>query len=99
MEALLVQVFTKHPIILCLIYNPPNANDEYHQQLLKFLHSLSTYSCEVILMGDFNIPDVNWTLSGSHHFSHQFCEAIFDLNLIQLIDLPTHVHTWMFIRT
>ena len=44
-------------------------------------------------MGDFNIPDVNWsTLSGSHHFSNQFCEAIFNLNLIQLIDLPTHVH-------
>ena len=93
LEAILVQVFTRHLIILCLIYNPPNASDKYHQQLLEFLHSLSSYSCSVILMDDFNIPDVNWsTLTESNHFSNQFCDANFDLNLTQIIDLPIHVH-------
>ena len=42
-------------------------------------------------MGDFNVPDINWsTLVGSTHFSNQFCDVVFDLNLSQLVDSSTH---------
>ena len=42
-------------------------------------------------MGDFNVPDINWsTLVGSTHFSNQFCDLVFDLNLSQLVDSSTH---------
>ena len=58
---------------------------------LIFLQSISTNSSLVIIMGDFNVPDINWsTLVGSTHFSDQFCDLIFDLNLSQLVDSSTH---------
>ena len=42
-------------------------------------------------MGDFNVPDINWsTLVGSTQFSNHFCDLVFDLNLSQLVDSPTH---------
>ena len=44
-------------------------------------------------MGDFNVPDVNWaTLTASTSFSSQLCDLVFQSNLLQIIDCPTHIH-------
>jgi len=43
-------------------------------------------------MGDFNLPDINWlTLSGSTGLLNQFCDLVFDSNLLQLFNQPTHI--------
>lgn len=43
-------------------------------------------------MGDFNAPDVNWvSLCGHTTFSSNLCDFIFDFNLSQLVNVPTHV--------
>lgn len=43
-------------------------------------------------MGDFNYPDICWqTLSGSSNFSIALCDFVFELNLQQLVESPTHV--------
>ena len=92
LELLLIRISLHHPINICLVYNPPNASAEYTQELINFLQLLPTDSSPVILMGDFNVPDINWsTLVGSTHFSNQFCDLIFDLNLSQIVDSPTHI--------
>lgn len=45
----------------------------------------------VLIMGDFNLPDINWdSLSGSSVNSKNFCDFIFNFNLTQLIAHPTH---------
>ena len=45
----------------------------------------------VLILGDFNLPEINWsTLSGNSAASDNFCEFIFDSNLTQLVDTPTH---------
>ena len=42
-------------------------------------------------MGDFNVPDINWnTLSGSTTFSIQLCDLVFQYDLSQIVDCPTH---------
>ena len=91
LELLLVRINLHHPITIYLVYNPPNISAQYSQELINFLQLLSTDSLPVILMGDFNVPDINWsTLVGSTHFSNQFCDLVFDLDLSQLMDSPTH---------
>ena len=49
-------------------------------------------STDIIITGDFNLPDINWdTLSATSTSSSAFCDFIFDSLLTQLVDLPTHV--------
>ena len=43
---------------LCLIYHPPNANDQYNSFLLSFLISLD-FAKNVAIVGDMNLPDVD----------------------------------------
>ena len=46
-----------------------------------------------VLLGDFNFNDINWdSLHGHSPSSAKFCDIVFDLNFIQLIDEPTHIH-------
>ena len=44
-----------------------------------------------IIVGDFNLPDINWsTTSSTTEIAHKFIDLFHNLGLSQLIDLPTH---------
>ena len=44
-----------------------------------------------IILGDFNVPDINWDRLTSTSFqSSSLCDLIFKITLIQLIHHPTH---------
>ena len=44
------------------------------------------------MVGDFNCPDIDWSVfSATSHFSTLFCELIFDYQLTQCVDFPTHI--------
>ena len=46
-----------------------------------------------MILGDFDLPDINWnTLSGCSPLASAFCDLPFELNLLQLIESPTHIH-------
>ena len=65
---------------------PPNASAEYHSDLVNYLNTISAQSAPVLLLGDFN-----WsTLAGSSTALNNLCEFIFESNLVQLVDSPTH---------
>ena len=52
----------------------------------------SRYS-HLLLLGDFNFPQIDWQLtSSSHELENQFCNLLDDFSLIQLIEDPTHIH-------
>ena len=54
------------------------------------MHFVSAFD-NVIIVGDFNLPDVNWaTLTGTSSFSKAFCDFTFDFNLTQFVSGPTH---------
>ena len=41
--------------------------------------------------GDFNTPDICWSsLTGSSAFSNSLCDFVYEANLSQLINCPTH---------
>jgi len=47
--------------------------------------------CDIIALGDFNAPDIDWsTLTGTTNYSHSLCNAVYNKNLTQIIITPTH---------
>lgn len=79
-------------IIICTVYIPPNSDSDYLNSLFLYLSNLITLRDHIILVGDFNFPDINWdTLSGSSLSSKSFCDFVFQNNLSQLVHSPTHL--------
>ena len=90
-ETLIIQVGRSPTLKICLSYKPPNASVEVSDCLYTTLRKISN-SREVIILGDFNCPDVDWSsLSADSIFSSKLCELAFDKNLTQLISSPTHM--------
>ena len=93
LEVLTVQIgIAQLAIILCLVYIPPGSTVHTCEPLFNHLNELTNKYDSLLILGDFNIPDVNWnTLTATSLLSDSFCDLVFDLNLSQLIDNPTHI--------
>ena len=76
-EIITVLISTDQPFIISVAYIPPNSNDAYHDQLHNHFTNLANESKPIVLLGDFNYPDVNWaTYSGSSPKANKFCDYI-----------------------
>ena len=64
----------------------------YLNNILDHLERLITiYELPIIVLGDFNCPDICWHTLASHSSrSSALCDFIFDNNMSQLITYPTH---------
>ena len=91
MEVLSVKVtINSLNFVICLTYKPPNYTEQYDTLVLSYLRSFDD-STDLLIVEDLNLPDVYWnTYSGCTTISNTYAEMIFDLNLMQLIDSPTH---------
>lgn len=90
LDLLTISVTLEETCTVCLLYNPPNSTDAYHKSLLNYLQSLNPCG-KIIIVGDLNLPGANWdTYTGVSSFTQDFCEIAFNLNLMQLINQPTH---------
>ena len=77
--------------IVCVVYLSPFFNLTLFNDIISFLIDLSSSTKPVFIMGDFNLPDINWsTLSSSSMHSDLFCDFLYDCNLSQLVTAPTH---------
>ena len=84
-------ILTHPSIIMCTVYVPPSPNESSQLSLINYLHNLFSSSHTVIVLSDFNCPDINWDLyTSTSEFSSQLCDLVFDLELSQMIDAPTH---------
>ena len=93
LEIVCVKLNYSQPVVCCLTYIPPNSSITQYENLFNFLNSTNIGSVNLIVLGDFNTPDIDWnTLSGVSPVSRQFCDLIFDSELSQLINCPTHIH-------
>ena len=52
-EAVAIKIVYKRPIIICVLYIPPSANNNYHIQVSEFLQSLPSDK-DLLILGDFN---------------------------------------------
>ena len=73
------------------MYVPPSPDTTYFCALLDCIHPVAD-SSDVIILGDFNCPDINWaSLAASTGPSKMLCDFAFSYNLCQVVDSPTHV--------
>ena len=68
-------------------YRSPNTTNENTEKLCKIAKNMSGNS---ILIGDINLPKINWKLQTSDRKSQSFLEAAQENFLVQMIDFPTH---------
>ena len=93
LEMVIVQIcYTQECITLCALCIPPNSDLSYFQSLLSHLSHLVVSSMQVIILGDFNFPDICWTtLTAPFNISNLFCEFLFEYNIEQLITTLMHI--------
>jgi hypothetical protein len=90
LESVAVLIHLASPVVVCLVYLPPSTTPLMFSSLLTFLSTISA-DYETIVLGDFNMPDIDWgTLSGSSPLSSSLMEFMFDENLTQHVSAPTH---------
>lgn len=78
-------------LIVCCLYIPPDCSQDYFDRVLLFLKNLPLGNHNIVVTGDFNLPDINWEcMAGPGARSEQFCDVIVELNLVQLVHNPTH---------
>ena len=59
---------------------------------LSYITLLSLCSSTLVVVGDFNLPDICWaTLSGCSPSSILFCDCVLNCNLSQLVGSSTHI--------
>ena len=89
-EMITVEISLSPKLIIVCLYIPPNCSDDYQQETLRILQSLPS-DCDVILTGDLNAPDINWsTYCGNSLFSISLCNLFCSHNYIQMVTTPTH---------
>jgi len=93
LEVVCVRLNLPCPITYCIIYIPPNSSASYCDKSLDFLSDICSTSERLIILGDFNLPDIQWDLlSETTHISQNLCELVFHTGLVQFINEPTHIH-------
>ena len=79
-ESVVVEIDCGMPLIVCVLYIPPAASDLYYQHLSNELSALP-FNSDLMVLGDFNFPDIDWDLlCGESRHSTDFCELILDRN-------------------
>ena len=93
LEVLSIKILNrKQPIILCCVYNPPISEIQYFNSLISYFTTLANTDDSFVLLGDFNLPDISWSsLSGTSTNTNFFCDFVFQYNLFQMIESPTHI--------
>ena len=87
---------SRDPFIFAVMYRSPSLTAEDNDKLNRQVNSLlSQYSQKnVIITGDFNYPDINWTketcLTRETHCAYKFFETVQENFTLQLIKEPTH---------
>ena len=77
--------------LVFVVYLPPNIDIILLKETISFIKQYYSSNRNVIIIGDFNLPDINWlSLVGSTNVSNIFCDFVFECDLSQLVTVPTH---------
>ena len=60
-EVVSVNLLVQHSVKLYLVYNPPNSGKIYQQKLVSFLSDIMQSYNNIVILGDFNALDIDWS--------------------------------------
>ena len=91
-EVITVRIDVGQITTVCTVYVPPSACYNYQVYLLMYLNNMVSTSECVLIVIDFYLLDISGpSLTGTSPSSNYLCELIFDLNLMQHVNSPTHL--------
>ena len=77
------------------VYRSPNSTAENNSQMLNLLKSMTENKSQVLIMGDFNLPKIDWTTyqikSDTESKETQFLECVRDCYLYPKCTEPTRI--------
>ena len=91
-ESVWIVIKTRENInrLYACIYRSPNSVNENNVKLLENIEWAKNHYSELILVGDYNLPQINWDLEQtSSEYSNMFLECIRDNGIEQMIAEPT----------
>ena len=89
-----VKLSSKEKLLVGVCYRPPASSVEYNEGLnLLLKQTPSTRTKHILVMGDFNYPQIDWdtgSVDGSEGSSQErFFDAVNDLFWLQCVNFPT----------
>jgi hypothetical protein len=81
-------MFLVNDIVFYLIYRSPNAPPQIMNDLESLVRGVKK---NAILVGDFNLPDIDWEMGTGSARTASFLEAVDDVMLTQMVDFSTQV--------
>ena len=79
--------------VIAVLYNPPLmiVFRVPNIDLITLLQLLRDHDKHFVICGNFNVPNRHWdSLSSPLSDDMDFCDSLFEQNLKQLVDMPTH---------
>ena len=81
-------------LLVGTVYRSPNSTEENNTALNKLISNITTRRSQVLMMGDFNLPEINWddlTAPGrGDNKANTFLNTIRDTFMFQHVKSPTH---------
>jgi len=85
----------QYPNYTTCIYRPPSTNNSVLDQLYGVLYTLTSSRCNIVLCGDFNVPNIDWNAlcpTSSSVTATTLCNIASDNYLSQVVLSPIHGH-------
>ena len=81
--------------IVC-IYRKARALDTEKRQLINFLTQIILNSPDILIVGDFNAPEINWKIESAppNSFGDSLVAFLHERALIQRVNLTKHTGRW-----
>ena len=77
----------KNDINIVLVYRSPNSSRSNTEKLCEIVKNIGNNS---VIIGDINLPGINWEECRADHKGKLFLEAALESGLQQLVRTPTH---------
>ena len=76
-------------IYMC-VYRSPNSTDTENQKLIQNLKWAKENFRELVIVGDFNLPNVDWVSeTSSDRYQREFLQCVSDCDMEQIVNEPT----------
>ena len=80
--------FKVDDLSVTLVYRPPSAPADSISVLAEYIQTAEKNS---LLIGDFNLPDIDWRGGTAKGRSREFLDAMEDSHMSQMVDFATHI--------
>jgi len=84
-----LSVRNNHHVTVGVVYRSPNSDTDNNENLVKLVDEMCSRGQQIIVMGDFNYPNIDWILLDSDSTSTKFLDVVQDNFLTQHVSFGT----------